>query len=220
LYALARDTSMFGVTRIKVSGASPALAAQVRRELVPLLGASLVGLDGAAVERRVDALPAVVGSSYDRDFPHTLRVTVTPERPVGVLRAGRSWWLVSARARVIARIPQRADSSLPRIWLPAGTQIAAGEFLAPAAGGAAARALSLTHGFPARIVTASTPSGSISFRLGSGVELRLGDPADMPLKLAVAARALPLLPPGTTYLDVSLPGRPVAGGNSQLSAGG
>ena len=31
------------------------------------------------------------------------------------------------------------------------------------------------------------------------------------MKLAVAARVLPLLPPGSAYLDVSVPDRPVAG---------
>jgi hypothetical protein len=109
---------------------------------------------------------------------------------------------------------------LPRIWLPAATRVEAGDFLAPGAGGAAAHALAFARGFPARIASASSARGAIVFRLGSGLELRLGDAGDMRLKLAVARRALRLLPPETAYLDVSLPGRPVAGGNTQLSAGG
>jgi hypothetical protein len=53
------------------------------------------------------------------------------------------------------------------------------------------------------------------------VELRLGDPTDVRLKLAIARRALAQLPPGATYLDVSVPGRPVAGAdNPQLSGTG
>ncbi len=43
------------------------------------------------------------------------------------------------------------------------------------------------------------------------MQVRLGDPVDVPLKLAVAARVLPLLQDGTAYLDVSVPERPVAG---------
>ena len=53
--------------------------------------------------------------------------------------------------------------------------------------------------------------GGLVFHLRSGVELRLGDPTDVRLKLAVARRALRGLPAGTAYLDVSVPERPVAG---------
>ncbi|HZT52889.1 MAG TPA: hypothetical protein VE995_00745, partial [Gaiellaceae bacterium] len=65
-YAVARETSLFAIQRIAVRGAPAPVAAQVRRALAPLVGASLVGLDGAAVLRRVDDLPTVVRASYDR----------------------------------------------------------------------------------------------------------------------------------------------------------
>jgi hypothetical protein len=55
------------------------------------------------------------------------------------------------------------------------------------------------------------------FKLASGIELRLGRPADLRLKLAVARRILPTLPSGTSYLDVSVPERPVSAGNPQVS---
>jgi len=46
---------------------------------------------------------------------------------------------------------------------------------------------------------------------------RLGDPLDVALKLAVAARVIPLLTGEMTYLDVAVPERPVAGTlNSQV----
>jgi hypothetical protein len=51
--------------------------------------------------------------------------------------------------------------------------------------------------------------------LRSGLELRLGSPRASRLKLAVAAEIVPLLDPGTLYLDVSVPARPVAGTNPQ-----
>jgi hypothetical protein len=59
------------------------------------------------------------------------------------------------------------------------------------------------------------------FHLRSGLELRLGDPTDVRLKLAIARRALAALPTGATYVDVSVPERPVAGmDNPQLSSRG
>jgi cell division protein FtsQ len=219
-YLVARDTGTFAVRRIEVTGAPPAVAREVEHALAPLVGKSLVALDAQGLERHVDALPSVVAVRYDRAFPHTLRVSIVPERGVGVLRSGSTAWLVSARGRVIARIARTAEGSLPRIWLPAATRIIPGAFLAPTAGGDAARALGSAGGFPARIRFASSTHGAIDLELGSGLELRLGDPGDIRLKLAVARRALPVVPPGTTYLDVSLPGRPVAGGNPLVSGGG
>jgi hypothetical protein len=47
--------------------------------------------------------------------------------------------------------------------------------------------------------------------------VRLGDASNVALKLAVAARVIPLLDTGTGYLDVSVPERPVSGTlNSQV----
>ncbi len=219
-YVLARETSAFAVRRIEVEGAQGPVAAEVRRALAPLLGTSLLGLDGGALERRVESLPTVLGVRYDRAFPHTLRVEIVSERPVAVLRLGNDAWLVSARGRVVERAVRSALPALPRIWLPAALRVGPGAFLAPDGPGAAARALAFAQGFPARIATAAFAHGSLVFRLASGVELRLGDPSDLPLKLAVARRALAVLPAGSTYLDVSLPGRPVAGTNAKLSGGG
>jgi cell division protein FtsQ len=194
--------------------------AQVRRTLAPLIGTSLVGLDGGWVVRRVEELPTVVRAGYDRAFPHTLRIVVVPERVVALLRRGTEGWLVSARGRVVARVPPQDAAALPRIWVPSHTPVTAGEMLPAAAGGAAAQALARAARFPARIRAASFAHGVLAFRLRSGLELRLGAPTDVRLKLAVARRALALLPGGTAYLDVAAPGRPVAGPNPQVSGGG
>jgi len=179
-----------------------------------------MALNGGAVERRVDALPDVVAARFDRAFPHTLRVTVVPEEPVAVLRKGKETWLVSARGRAIRQIPRTARRALPRIWVPAAVQVSPGGFLAADEGGTAARVLSLAQGFPARFTTASLAHGELTLHLRLGIELRLGEPVDVRLKLAVARRALRVLPPGSTYLDVAVQQRPVAGSNSQLSSTG
>jgi cell division protein FtsQ len=217
-YAAARETSAFAVRRVEVTGGTPAVRAQVRRALAPILGTSLVGLDGSTLERRVEALPTVVSVSYDRDFPHTLRLAVVPEESVAVLHRGHQTWLVSARGRVVAHVPRRTFPLLPRIWVPGTTPVTAGAFLAAAAGGTAARSLALATHFPARIATAALQRSELVFRLRSGLQLWLGDPTDIRLKLAIARRALEQLPAGTVYLDVSVPGRPVTGTNPKLSA--
>jgi hypothetical protein len=210
-YVYARDTSTFAVRSIEVEGATPALAAQVRQALRPLVGTSLIGLDGAGLERRVDALPTIIRTNFDRAFPNTLRVRVVPERAVAVLRTGKTAWLVSARGRLIEPVAPVDQALLPRLWEPASLRPVPGDFLAAEAGGVAARSVGLAARFPVRIGTASFAGGQLVFRLRTGLELRLGDATDIRLKLAVARRALHVLPADATFLDVSVPGRAVAG---------
>src|SRR3954466_59937 len=71
-YFGARQSSLFALRSIEVSGAPPRVAAHVRAALRPLDGKSLLVLDRADVERRLAKLSDVAGVSLDRDFPHTL----------------------------------------------------------------------------------------------------------------------------------------------------
>lgn len=210
-YLIARETSLFAIDRIEVEGASPRVAGEVRHAVESVVGRPLVGLDGTAVLREVDALPTVVRARYDRDFPHTLRITVVPERPAAVLRRGPESWLVSARGRVMERLPADAIPKLPRIWLSTRTPVRTGAELGASGTATAARALGLAGALRARIASASDIDGALVFRLRSGLQLLLGDGADVKLKVAVAAHVLAVLPPGSTFLDVSTPGRPVSG---------
>jgi cell division protein FtsQ len=216
-YMLARETSLFAIDRIEVTGGSPRIAAEVRQALASFAGRPLVGLDGAAVLREVDALPTVLSASYDRAFPHTLRIHVVPEQPAAVLRRGQDSWLVSARGRVIERLSSDAVPRLPRIWIPTRTSVRTGAEATAAGIAVAARAAGLAGAFAARIDSASYKDSEIVFHLRTGLELLLGDSGDVRLKVAVAKRVLPLLPAGSTFLDVSIPGRPVSGIGSPLS---
>jgi cell division protein FtsQ len=208
----ARETGVFGVRSLDVRGAPPGVSLQVRKALRPATGTSLLKLDVAAAERAVEALPTVESARFDRAFPHTLRVIVTPERAVAVVRQGAHSFLVSERGRVIASVPRTAKRNLARIWVKRDVELTPGAIaqgdLATAVDAVAPLARSR---FPGRVTSVTTASDELTLRLRSGVQLRLGDPLDVRLKLAVAARVLPLLSDGTMYLDVSVPERPVAG---------
>jgi cell division protein FtsQ len=218
LYVLARETPMFALQRIEVEGASPAVASHVRAALAPLDGTSLLALHRADVERRLAALTDVATASYDRSFPHTLRVTVRAEHAVAVARRGAKAWLVSGEGRVIGPAAPGTRRSLPRVWLTQSGDPEAGAALVDRQGLRAVRALAIARrtGFRTRIWNAKAHAHELTFLLGSGLQLRLGDARAVRLKLAVATRVLPQLRGGGyTYLDVSVPGRPVAGTNSQ-----
>jgi cell division protein FtsQ len=223
LYALARETSLFAVHAVQVDGASADVAAQVRRVLGGYEGRSLVAVDAESVEQSVAGLAAVRSSTVDRAFPHTLRVHVVPELPVAVLRRGVESWVVSARGRVIGQIERGAQRGLPRIWLPPRTELEVGALLGDHPGALAARSLAafVGSGFPKRISFVRALDGQITLGLRGGLEIRLGDPRDLRLKIAIVHGILPMLARpaagGPDYLDVTLPERPVAGRNSQLS---
>lgn len=212
LYLVARMTPMFALDRIEVVGAPAPVAAHVRAALAPLEGQSLLTLDSADIARRLDALPDVAAGGYDRDFPHTLRIVVRPEHPVAVARRGPKAWLVAASARTIAPLAPRAHPGLPRIWLAHSGEPEVGAAITDRFGLRAVRALALARRarFTGRIHMARAREQDLTFVLGSGLELRLGDLRSMSLKLAVASKVLPRLG-GYAYLDVSVPERPVAG---------
>ena len=218
----ARETGVFAVRTIDVAGARPAVAAQVRRALASTQGTSLLKVDLEASRQAVEALPMVASARFDRAYPHTLRVVVVPEKAVAVVRQGADSYLVSASGRVIASSDRRDRPALARIWVKRSVDLRVG---APTTGDlrtavAAVAPLAGSH-FPGRVSSVTATPDALTLRLRSGLEVRLGDPLDVALKLAVAARVIPLLGAETSYLDVAVPDRPVAGTlNSQVEPQG
>lgn len=219
LYWGARTTAVFAVERIDVRGAPPEVVREVERATRGAVGTSLLELDAAELEGVVRNLPSVAAASVDRAFPHTLVVRVAPVRPVGVARQGRRAWLVAQSNRVIREVGTRTHPGLARLWVPKTATVALGEKL-PTAYEPATRALAGLREarMPARVKAVRTAGGELTVVLHRGLEIMLGQPTDVLLKLAVAARVLPLLDGRMVYLDVSVPERPVAGTylNSQV----
>jgi cell division septal protein FtsQ len=214
-YVGARESSVFAVRTLDVVGGSPGVQEEVRAALAPELGRSLVQIGGDEIDRRVAPISSVLAVRYDRVFPHTLRVIVTPERPVVLLRRGTEGWVVSARGRVIRQVQDAHVGTLPRVFVPKETSVRLGEFLPSSSGGLAAAALAPLDAspFPAQVRLVRAGDNELTFVLRSGPEVRLGDLGDLRLKLAVAQRILVRLgpEPAEVYVDVSVPERPVVG---------
>jgi len=218
LWLGARDTGVFGIRTVEVVGAPPGVAAQVRTALAKVRGTSLLKVDLGGSRRTVEALPMVSRATFDRAYPHTLRVVVIPERPVAVVRQGGDSFLVAASGRVVANARRRDRPGLPRVWVKRDVDIRVGGITEGDLRTAVTAVAPLQGSrFPGRVSSVTATAQALTLRLRSGLEIRLGDPLDIPLKLAVAARVIPLLGPGTPYLDVAVPERPVAGSlNSQV----
>jgi cell division septal protein FtsQ len=212
-YFAARETSMFAVQRIEVTGARPAVIQRVDAALAPLDGTSLLALNAAEIDRRLSPLRDVSLVSYDRAFPHTAEIVVSAERPVALLRRGTQAWIVTERGRVLEPVTDPRESHLPRIWdanaaVPgAGELLTADEALRPARllGGVLAADRDLFD----RVREARYVEGDLTLVLGTGTEIRLGPADDLALQLAVAERVLEAAGPGAQYVDVSVPERAV-----------
>jgi cell division protein FtsQ len=220
-YLGARETSVFAVHTVQVEGVSPALAQRVQTALQPLEGVSLLKLTADDVSSLATALPDIASVTYDRAFPNTLRVRVAPEQPLAVLRHASESWLVSRRGRVMDKIPRGSFAALPRVWIPEAVPVALGATLAAGGGAAEVEALMpmRTAGLSARVLTVRIERDQVAYVLRGGLELRVGTLDDIALKLAVA-RDIMHRSALTGYLDVSVPARPVAGSNPQVSGGG
>jgi hypothetical protein len=218
-YVGARETSLFALRSIQISGAPPRVAAHVRTALGPLAGRSLLAVNRGEIERRLAGLSDVAGVSFDRDFPHTLRVFVSPAHSIAVLRRGPSAWIVSSDGRVVRTAGLFAARKLPRIWIPRTVAVDVGTAVGDADAARAVQALAIARrvGFGTRIAVVRATGGELTFVLAAGPELRFGDAASLPLKLAVVRRVLPLVQSTSAYLDVTVPARPIAGGNPQVA---
>lgn len=223
LYAAARGTSVFAVDRVRVQGAPPRVEARVQAALAgPLAGESLLSVGRDDIDRALAGLPDVQAIAFDRAYPQTLSVTVVAERPVAVLRRGTDAWLVSERGRVLRALPQERPAALPRIWVAELAAPRDGTLLSSEAGAGPALALGAVLDadpvFLRSIRHAWWRGSEIGLVLRSGVELRLGSAHDLALKVAVAREVLAALPGAYGgYVDVSVPERPVAAVDSQVS---
>lgn len=217
-YVGARETSVFAVRTLDVRGGTAQTRAQVRAALAGELGRSLLTVNRDALAAKLSTVPDVLSFTYDRAFPNTLRVTVRREHPVLVLRQGANAFLVAGTGRVLKPLPHPRLSRLPRLWVRGDVPVAVGETL-PRTGVASARALAFATAasLPGGVRSLVEDHGSYALELGRGFELRLGQPTDVLLKLAIAKRILRATgsAAGAGYLDVSVPERPVLSVNSR-----
>ena len=225
-YVGARETSVFAVSTIDVRGGTPVLRAQVRAALSDVVGTSLLKVGGSTVQSRLEPIPGVRSFTYDRDFPHTLRVVVKREVPVLVVRRvpGSEAFLVAADGRVLKQLPHARRSSLPRLWVKKDVPVVVGSPLPRHLLGAAAALSALRGaGLPGGVASVQAGRDDLTLTLGGGLQVLLGDTGDLRLKLAIARRILRLTgaaSQGGGYLDVSLPGRPVLSSKSQVGGRG
>jgi cell division protein FtsQ len=178
-------TPLFGLSAVRVEGAGAVSRAEVLEAGQVRLGEPYLGLDLDAIRDRVAALPRVAAVRVTRDYPSSLRITVTERPPVASVSAGSVYWLVAADGTVLDAaasrppgLPYVASVPLPEGGGP-GTRLPPGNELAnalTALGGMAPRLKAQVTGVDARSLD------SLEFTLEDGTRVLYGLAVDQPAK--------------------------------------
>lgn len=202
-----RDSSFVAVEEVEVTGAD--LTADIEGQLSgAAMGLSTLHLDRSALEAAVADDPSVVALKIDTHFPHGLTVDVQSRTPAGWLDADGGA-LIAADGIVLETDIERPDG-VPAID-------ADPEQLSTRADGEALAAARVLGATPDPVL-AEVDSARIDDEQGvvvevtGGIDLRFGDPgsAEQKWRAATAVLADPALT-SATYIDLSVPSRPVVG---------
>jgi cell division protein FtsQ len=178
-------TPLFGLSAVRVDGIRAIPRAEVLTASGVRIGEPYLGLDLEAIRGRVAALPRVATVRVARDYPSSLRITVTERPPVASVSAGSVFWLVAADGTVLDAagrrprdLPYVASVPLPDGVGP-GTRLPPGNELAnalAALGGMAPKLKTQVAGVNARSLD------SLEFTLKDGTRVLYGLAADQPAK--------------------------------------
>jgi cell division protein FtsQ len=202
---------LLAVDTIEISGTSHTTPAQVEAAGGIGNGDAMVWIEPDSVAARIEAAPWIRTATVERDWPRTLRITVTERTPVA--------WAQTSGGPVLVldgtgRVLESADApppGLPRL-LDLVTLPAPGGSVAPTAAAAIAAAYGQGAG---AVGDVSVDHGAAVVHLATGTEVRLGGADRIAVKLRAADAVLASvsaggLPP-PAYVDVSVPTNPVTG---------
>ncbi len=203
-----RDSSFVAVERVDITGSN--LSPEVEGHLSEAaIGLSTLHLDRSALDAAVADDPSVVALKIETDFPHGLTIDVQSRTPAGWLDADGGA-LIAADGTVLDTGVEQPDgvaedrrrlirTQRPRERRRPGGRPGPGRDARPA---------------PARAVDSASVDDEhgVVVEVTGGIELRFGDPgnADQKWRAASAVLADPELT-SATYIDLSVPSRPVVG---------
>jgi cell division protein FtsQ len=205
-----RDLSLFAIHDVAIKGATTN-EREVKQAVEQVAGdMTTLHIKDGELRDAVAHFPTVASVAASTSFPHGLEVTITERLPVAFIRSDGQETAVSADGYLLAGADFDAKA-LPRIEDGA----AHGVRLTPDAAAQAA-ILGATPGPLKNRITSSTwddQRGGVVVDLKNGPEVRFGDGSRAQDKWQAAVAVLSGEARGTpSYLDVSVPDRPVAGG--------
>jgi cell division septal protein FtsQ len=216
-YRALRDSSLFAVHDVVVTGANTGLSTQVQTAVRASAGErGLLALSSGRLARAIELVPGVHVARVDRDFPSTLRVTIWPEEPVALGVHGHDRVVLSASGRVLERIGNRSKPpNLPRVPLAHVVPKPGAQILNPAVLSQIDAVDAIPERFGGRVAWSKLdPDHGLELQLSwPKLWIRLGPAVDLQQKLRAAALVLRAYPSvaarqALSYVDVSAPARP------------
>jgi len=191
-------SSVVTVREVSVSGNQTMSSVRVKAVAKAPLGRQLARVDLAAIQARVETIPAVKSASVSRSWPHTIAIEITERTPVAVVERGAGLQAVDEDGVLFGSYPRKPDD-LPLVQTSADVK---SEALAEAA-----RVVSsLRPDIAAKVDRVDVATvDRIQLQLAGGRTVMWGSAEDSAQKAAVLAV---LLEQRADQIDVSVPGRP------------
>ena len=201
------------VTQVRVEGVQTLTPQQVYEEAQVPRRTNIFWMLRQPFTRRLDMDPMIDHAVRSIELPNRLVLTVTERQPRAVLAGGGQFWLLDKKG-----VPyQELDRPLPRLPV---VQVAAAVLPAEVTLGKPLRAPWLTGTFRLLTLLDATPSlGGAKITVDQNLNLclnrkdklqiRLGQPDSLPLKVTLAAASVGALSRQAAYIDVSCPQQPV-----------
>jgi cell division septal protein FtsQ len=203
--AVATQTSLLDVDRVRIDAVGHTTAADVRRVAGISPGDTMVGVDVGGAAARVEDLPWVEEATVARRWPGTVEIHVTEREPLAIVEVAEGRVaLVDADGRVL-EVTRQPPAGLPEVTGVRG-RIAEGDELGRATRDALAILRALRERLPGVVASVSS---DLDAALASGGEIRFGSTEDLDDKIVAVETVLADVDTDCLeLLDVRVPGSP------------
>ena len=201
------------VTQVRVVGAQTLSPEQVYQEARVPARTNIFWMLRQPFAQRLQADPRVDYASRSIELPHRLVLTVAERQPRAILAGGGQFWLLDRKG-----IPYRQlDRPLPHLPI---VQVAAAVLPDAVMPGRPLRAVWMPDALRLLTLLDTTPNlggakivvdqnMNLCLNRRNGLQIRLGQPDALPLKVALASATVGTLATKAVYIDVSSPRQPV-----------
>ncbi len=222
---LLRDSSFFSIDVVSADPTTHVTSNDIQKLLKVDAGSTLLNLDEEKVEAGLKKNPWVASVSFEKQFPHTLKVVINEQVPdtLVVMTSGSIAWYLGQNGCWIepCKISVADDESVNDAALAVArannvtliTGVPAS--VSPEAGAYATDSMlatvrefreSFSSSFASQIVSYDAPSSdAISCVLSSGIEVSLGSATNISYKEQVVTSLIAKYPNQLTYINVRTP---------------
>ncbi len=216
LVALYRSPA-FTIERVEIEGVERRTEDEIRARAQVAADATLLRFPADEVRERLLADPWIADASVSRDFPDTMRISVTERQPTALLDTGEDYWLVDPEGFVLERHALEETSALVLIRDVSGVEPTVGRRSGSDALRNALDVLTgLSQELKSRTRAVSAPSvDETALFTDEGVEVLFGVAEQVDKKDLVARGILAEQEDLVVFIDVRDPDRPVWRGLEQ-----